>query len=172
MKHEPDPNRLLDDILGEISPPHFRAEMLERTLKQVRRQRQLRQLNHGLLAAAVIMVAGFMAWRIYAPRSQRPALPIAMVNLVSSRPVSPSMIVESNTNFVHTITSLGTTVAIVQTQTSHPEMRELNDDELLAMVNGQPALLVRRAPHQAELLIVDAATQIPHPAEELGAFQP
>ena len=172
MKNEPDPNRLLDDILEEISPPAFRAELLERTLKQVRHRRHLRQWNQRLLAAAVIVMAGLFAWRTYAPRSQRHALPVARLNWVSSKPLSPAMIVASNTNFLHTITSLGSTVAIVQTQTSHYQLRELNDEELLAMVEGKPALLVRQTPHEAELLIVDSATQMPHLAGEPGTFQP
>ena len=172
MKNEPDPNRLLDDILEEISPPAFRAELLERTLKQVRHRRHVRQWNQRLLVTAVIVMAGVLAWRTYAPRSERHKLPVARLNWVSSKPLSAAMIVESNTNFLHTITSHGATVAMVQTQLAHPELRELNDDELLAMLGGRPAVLVRRTPHQAELLLVDAATEISRPVEEWGPVRP
>jgi len=60
MKTEPEIERLLADVLEEAAPPDFRAELLDRTLKQVRRRRHLHQWNQGLMAAAFITTLGFL----------------------------------------------------------------------------------------------------------------
>ncbi|MDB6019555.1 MAG: hypothetical protein JWR19_4044 [Pedosphaera sp.] len=171
MKNESDPNRLLDDLLEEIAPPAFRADLLDRTLKQVRHKRRLRQWNRGVLAAALIMLAGFLVWRVPAPRNQMPESLAITLNTVSSKPLDPSMVVTSDTKSVPIITSSSSTLALIQIQSSNQELRELNDDELFAALHGQPVLLVRQAPHQAELLLVDSATHLSHPADEQESVQ-
>ncbi len=51
MKNDEHDDRLLDDLLTGSGADDFRAEMLNRTLGQVRRRKLARQWGRGTLAA-------------------------------------------------------------------------------------------------------------------------
>jgi hypothetical protein len=168
MKLEPDAERLLADVLEEAAPPDFRAELLDRTLKQVRRRRHLRQWNQGLLAAAFIATLGFLVWKTRAPKDTNQGAPGETLEIVTSQPLSPAMIVRSSPGLVKPISSSGSALAIIETGPFSDGFRELSDEELLAFTAGKPSVLVRQGPHQAELLIVDSAAEVVSPADRLS----
>jgi hypothetical protein len=167
MKPEPDADRLLADVLEESAPPDFRDALLDRTLKQVRRRRHLRQWNRGLLAAALISTVGFFVWKSRAPKVTNLGAPGEALEIVTSQPLSPAMIVESSPGMVRMISSSLSTVAIIETSPFGDGYRELNDEELFAFTAGKPSVLVRHGPHQAELLIVDPTVEVVSPADKL-----
>src|SRR5260370_2581868 len=115
MKMEPDAERLLADVLEEAAPPDFRAELLDRTLKQVRRQRRVRQWNQGLLAAAFITTLGFLLWKSRAPKDTNQGAPGETLEIVTSEPLSPAMIVSSSPRTVKMISSSPSTLSGLQT---------------------------------------------------------
>ena len=168
MKMEPDAERLLADVLEEAAPPDFRAELLDCTLKQVRRRRHLRQWNQGLLTAAFIATLGLLVWKSRAPKDANQASPRETLEIVTSRRLSPAMIVQSSPGLVEMISSSRSALAIIETSPFSHDFRELNDEELLAFTAGKPSVLVRQGPHQAELLIVDSTAEVVSPAERLN----
>lgn len=167
MKNENEHGRLMDDILEEIAPPAFRAELLDRILKQAQRRNRMRRWNNGVFTTAVIAVIGLFAWRMHVPEKGKQEQPLSGLTVVTSKPLAASMAVESNPGSVTVISSFPSTITVVETSPSAHDYRELNDEELLAMVAGTPSVLVRLGPHQAELLVVDASTHAALPVEEL-----
>jgi hypothetical protein len=166
MKND-DPNRLLDDLLAETAPADFRAGLLDRTLKQVRRKQLVRQWGRGTLAAAVVATAGLLVWRAPVPSGQRPATPPpASLILVSSQPPDPALMVTSSGGSFSTIATDVATLTVTETSPANSHVRELDDDQLFELTKGTPTLLVRHGPHDAELLIVDANDRIVSPGAD------
>jgi hypothetical protein len=168
MKLEPEAERLLADVLEEAAPPDFRDALLDRTLRQVRRRRHLRQWNQGLLAAAFIATLSFLVWKARSPKDTNQGAPGETLEIVSSQPLNPAMIVESSPGMVNMISSSLSTLAVIETSPFGDGYRELNDEELLAFTAGRPSVLVRHGPHQAELLIVDSAAEVVSPVDRLN----
>ncbi|SRR5258708_6336929 len=168
MKPEPDAERLLADVLEEAAPPDFRAELLDCTLKQVRRRRHLRQWNQGVLTAAFLTTLGLLVWKSRAPKDANQAPPRETLEIVTSQPLSPTMIVESSPGQVKLISSSRSALAVVETVPFRAGFRVLSDEELLAFTAGKPSVLVRQGPHQAELLIVDSTAEVVSPADRLN----
>ncbi len=166
MKLESDTERLLADVLEEAAPPDFRADLLDRTLKQVRCRRHLRQWNQGLLAAAFIATLSLLVWKSRAPKETNQSAPAETLDIVTSQPLNPAMIVQSSPGLVKMISSSASALVVIETSPFGDGYRELNDEELLAFTVGKPSVLVRRGPHQAELLIVDSAFEVA-PADKL-----
>src|SRR5882724_2340827 len=168
MKTEPKVERLLADVFEETAPPDFRAELLDRTLQQVRRRRHLHQWNQGLLAAAFITILGFLVWKTRAPKDTNQGAPGETLEIVTSQPLNPAMIVQSSPGLVEMISSSPSALVVVETSPFGDGFRELNDEGLLAFTAGKPSVLVRQGPHQAELLIVDSAAEVFSPADRLN----
>lgn len=153
MTRQNDNERLLKEVLAE-SDDGFHEALLGETLRLVQRRKRVRMLQRagGALAVVAIIVAG--VWRIPPAPDVRP--PIGLVRsyqltvsqslpasqIITSHPLTESQQVVSvaTVSIVHTIDKLGT-------------YREVDDDELLALA-PQPAALVRRGPHEAELLFL------------------
>lgn len=163
MKNETESNQLLDDILEEVAPSSFRAELLAQTLKQAHRRNRARRWNQSLLALAAVAFAGLLALRMQVPRKVPQASPVRGLAVVRSVPLNPSEVVETVPGSAHVIGSSSGAVAKVETQ---PSVQMLNDSELLALMDGTPSVLVREGPHAAELLIVDASTSIARPVDD------
>jgi hypothetical protein len=166
MKNETEPNRLMDDILEEIAPPAFRADLLDRIVKRAQRRSRARRRNQRLFATALVMIIGLFVWKTHTSRNENQDSTSTALNVVNSRPLSPSMVVESFPGSVDVIHSFSGMAALAETGPSGHDFRELSDDELLALMPDTPSVLIRRSPHEAELLIVDASTQTAHRADE------
>lgn len=148
--------RLLADVLGEGIPADVRNGLLHETLRLARRRRRFRQGRRASSALAVVVGLGLLLWHRF-PSNLRPtgspAKPYTIVRTqplppaawVATRPLSPANLVVS--------ASIG---HIVVTAKTDAPVREINDDELLALV-AKPAALVRRGPHSAELVFVNLA---------------
>jgi hypothetical protein len=159
MKHRTDPERLLDDVLEESIPPGFRGELLEQTLRQVRRRKRARRVGQSLLITALLVGLPLALWK----RTPPPAATIAVRpqpdGLVRSRPLPPSMIVETRSGSVYFVASSAITVIPVETRRGENLFREIDDDQLLALAGGRPVALVRQDSAHAEFLVLDSADQ-------------
>jgi len=131
---------MLAAILAEDSPAGFREAMLGETLRMARGRRRFRQ---GRRAIAVCAVAGLLAiciwrqWPAPAAASRETIAAAPVYTLVLSRPLPASEIVA----------------------TVSGGYRTLNDDQLLGLVAGEPAALVRTGPGSEELVFAKAGDE-------------
>jgi hypothetical protein len=148
--------RWLTDILGEGISAEFREGSLNETLRAVRRRRRFRQGRRAASALAVVVGLGLMVWHQFpsgrgsAGSSAKPytlvhTQPLPPAAWIVTRPLSPAKLLVS--------APLGN---IVVTAKAAVPVREINDDELLALAPG-PVALVRYGPHSAELVFASAA---------------
>ena len=147
-------NPLLDDVLTE-GDSEFRNELLERTLQQVRRRKRVRQLNRTLLTATLSVGLLLTVWKAYFPSSHSAKSELPALDVVTSHPVAPSMIVETGIGAVSLISSSNAHLAVVHTQFGDGLFQEIDDQELLALLAGRHVALVREATGRAELLFLD-----------------
>jgi len=145
----------LDDVLTEGVSPEFRDELLERTLDRVRRSKRVRQLNQTLLAGTLSAGLLLMAWKAYFPSSHSARSELPALEVVTSHPLAPSMIVGTELGAVSLISSSDAGLAVVHSQFEEGLFQEINDQELLALFTGRPVALVREASGRAELLFLD-----------------
>ena len=73
---------------------------------------------------------------------------LPLTALVTTQPLSIEEVVVTVAN-----------ASFVTTTADRGEFREISDDDLLALAGPRPAALVRRGPHAAELIVLDAADQ-------------
>lgn len=168
-----DSKRLLDELIEETAPAAFREALMHETLRRVRRRRRVRALNQGLSLVALFTVLLALAWRAFV--FQQPSLEPAQVqprrleqpsyHLVRSQPLDQAMIVETRPGAVATVLSAPGGVAIVQTMPGDHLFHELTDEQLLGLLAGRPAALVRYSPQQAELLFLNPQDQNGFPVQ-------
>jgi len=144
----------LDDVLTE-GDSEFRNELLERTLQQVRRRRRVRQFNQGLLTVALSLGVLLAVWKAYFPSSHSAKSELPALDVVTSHPVAPSMIVETEIGAISLISSSDADLAVVHSQFGDGLFQEIDDQELLALLAGRHVALVREATGRAELLFLD-----------------
>ena len=162
MKMKSEAGQLLDEVLAEDLPADFRSRLLEGTLRQARRQKQFNRWNRGILAA--VLLAACLLWA----QKQKPRAPVEarkepapeLLKIIVSRPLAPGMIVNSAPGFIREINSANRLPAYIATDSSRHTFQEVTDEQLLAFAAGKPAVLVRHAPHDAELLVFDATDQL------------
>jgi len=65
------------------------------------------------------------------------------------------MVIRTGPGSVVVVASSPRTFLLVETGSIKDPFRDINDEQLLALVAGRPAALVRPGPHQAELLFVN-----------------
>jgi hypothetical protein len=153
MRNDSNRDCLLEDVLGEAASPVFRGRLLERGLQEVRHRRRLRQLRRGILTAACVGLAVALAARFAVFEGVRSAKANSL--LVRSRPLSAGMITGTKPRGVGLVNSVNTSVAFVRS--SAGLYRVVGDEELLGLVAGRPAALVRRGPSEAELVFGNPA---------------
>jgi hypothetical protein len=149
-----------NDILSEVAPSEFREALLNQTLSRVRRRKQARRLGKGAIVAALIIGTGLLLWQGRTNKTVKPPnLEVSKVEVIRSRPLAASMVVVTVPGLVELVSSKSTEIVFVDTEAPQQEFRRINDEELLALTEGKPAALIRKGPHEAELLIVDARGQ-------------
>ncbi|MHB8523088.1 MAG: hypothetical protein ACYDH9_20345 [Limisphaerales bacterium] len=150
------PENLLDDVFADAVSPAWRDALLEQTLRQVRRKRRLRRASQGmaLVAVVAVLIAGsFGVWRTVQPSWLRVVTGRGALEMVTSRPLRPGMLVETRPGAARLVATTPGTVAFVESTRS--SFREINDEELLALLNGHPAVLIKRGPNDAELILLN-----------------
>jgi hypothetical protein len=147
------PDEFLSDVFGE--PDEFRAALLEQTLRQVRRRRLFRHCKQGFAAVAGVVAVAFVCWRTVQPTALRLPAKAPDLVVIRSQPLPPSMIVETRPGVAGVVVSSASTYALVETGASKRLFREIDDEQLLALLSGKPAALVRRGPNQVELIFLN-----------------
>ena len=143
--------------MGEAASPDFRAAVLTGTLHEARRRRAARHRNRALMAVACLLVLGGVAlWRRgWGPQLTPTVAQLPGLVVVHSAPLDPKLVVETRPGAVNIVRNDGTTYAVVETSDGHGLFQEIDDDQLLALLSGHPAVLVRRGPGQSELIFLD-----------------
>ena len=65
------------------------------------------------------------------------------------------MVVETKRGMVRVVLSSDSTFEMVETGRSRSQFREIDDEGLLAFMQGKPVALVRHGPNQAELIFLN-----------------
>jgi len=157
MSDRSEPQQLLDDVLAESAPADFRAAALNGVLRQVRRRRRWRHARHAAGGLAVLLLATIMAWQHPAKKIIAP-LPVASgpapknFQLVETQPFPAAAIVSSQ-NFAE-IPTVSTAPGIAEV-TAAASLHFINDTQLLALLAGHPAALVRTGPNSEELVFAN-----------------
>jgi hypothetical protein len=150
---------LLSDVLAEDSDSEFRTVLLDHTLQIVRRKRRFRKARNVAYASLMVTAVAFVSFHFLShnpPISKRFETPYLLVRteplpgnaVLSTTPDQSTKVIAS---------SSAVEMAMVATSQHAGMLRQLDDDELLALLPS-PALLVRRGPHLAELVFADSAT--------------
>ncbi|HEX5218161.1 MAG TPA: hypothetical protein VFZ59_01220 [Verrucomicrobiae bacterium] len=164
MNREPDKERLLADVLGTEPDAEFSAGVLAQTLRGVRRQRRVRQVRRSG-AVLVVLVAAALASSHFLRNNTKPELarlpqPTSYqptsYQLVTTHPLTPDQLINTQALSPEQ-QAVSARVAVVQT--SPGGFGEIGDDELLSLAAPNVVALVRRGPHEAELVFVSAPTE-------------
>jgi hypothetical protein len=157
MNERTDKEALLADVLAEESRAGFSAALLGETLRHARRRRQWRRVRRAGGALAVLLLAGFVVWqsqpRRMAPTEMaQPQLAPRAYELVVSQPLTVGQQVSTQPLAIERFSPAQAAVAQVRTRLGG--FCEVGDEELLTLAEPQIAALVRRGPHEAELVFV------------------
>jgi hypothetical protein len=155
MKPRTDHERLLADVLAAEADPAFSAGVLAATLRQAQRRRRGRQVRQCGGALAVLLAVAFGASPLFrsSPKLESVQLPSPpSYRLVLSQPLPPDQIVSTRSFALHQTVTFTETVNVVQTTPGG--FREIGEDELIALAAPSVVALVRRGPHEAELVFV------------------
>jgi hypothetical protein len=147
-------DRLLNDVLEDGTSPEFRASVLERTLREVRRHRRVRKARRGALIAASLLSVSIAIWRSVGPNSL--IRPGAACELVPTQPLPAAQVVETKDGAAKVIMTAASNAPIeFGTLPEGGRFTEFNDSDLLNLLAGKPVALVRLAPHQAEIVFLN-----------------
>ena len=162
MNNRTDQKSLLADVLAEASPTDFREAMLAETLRLARRRRQFRQVRQ---AAGVLAVIGLLAVLVAQQFSRQPdvSMPLAKkivkqsYELVRTQPLPAGALISTRKfSEAQFAASVSTVVAVA---TVSGGFRQINDNELLALLADKPAVLIRTGPNSEELVFANPEDQ-------------
>ena len=165
MSRRTDHEELLADVLAEESHAGFSDAVLGETLRSARRKRQWRQARRAGVVAGLLFVAGYGVWQRLPRGNQTLELaqpPVAAMpyQLIVSQPLLQMQIV--TTQPLPAESSLVAEFTTPTIRTYDGGFREVGDDELLVLAAPQTAALIRRGPHEAELVLVPFAEGPPN----------
>ena len=153
---------LLDDVLAEAATPEFRAALLAESLRLARCRRRWRHARNAGGALAVVILAALFAWPHW-PGKISSAPPLAKIpaaksyRLVGTQPLPPGAVVASG-NF-SAVKMISSETSAVQIATASGGYRRINDAQLLALVGGHPAVLIRTGPDSEMLVFANPEDQ-------------
>lgn len=164
MNKRTDNERLLEDVLAAETEGGKREASLENVLRLARRRRT-RAARRVVSSVAVVVVSVIAFVRFNHPTQMKPEVAQAassVTNLiwVTSQPLPVGAIVASRALLPEQIVTTIEMPNIVHTMPG--DYREVDDDELIALTAPQVVALVRRGPHEMELIFV---TEQPRHAE-------
>lgn len=155
MNRQTDNERLLADVLTPEADPGFSATLLAETLHRARRRRRVRQLRRyggalAVLLAVATLISSYILRRTVTPELAQLPQPLSY-HLVVSQPLAPSQRVSTQPL---ARSQLVAPAATHEVRTAPGGFREVGDDELMALAAPRVVALVRRGPHEAELVFV------------------
>lgn len=164
---------LLGDVFAEGASRDFREALLGEMLGAARRRRRFRKARGAVMLLALALCAILViSARQRLPRQQAAnatAEPAAIVSpsqtacrLVRSEPLPEDHIIKTR-SFSNT-GDWRPEPAFVAVTTISGGYREVTDDQLLSLLAGRPALLVRTGPHSEGLVFANPRDQEGFPA--------
>jgi hypothetical protein len=166
MNRRTDNDDLLADVLAETAPAGFREALLGETLRLARRRRRWRQTRRVAGMAVILGLLGFVVWQKNVPTKQVVHAPIEKAMKENYKLVRtglfPSVAIVVTKPLV--TGQLGGLANVEIVQTTAGNFRVINDDELLALVSGKPAVLIRTGPNSEELVFTNPEDQKGFPA--------
>jgi hypothetical protein len=152
-------NELLDDVLAEAAPAGFREALLDKTLRVVRRRRQIRRARN---VAGMFIIVGLLGIFVWQKTLKKPSMSIVPQGprlaqkgyaLIRTQPLSAVDVVTTHPPSAVPFITSAATVEIVETTSGH--FRMINDQQLLALVAAHPAVLVRTGPNSEQLVFAN-----------------
>lgn len=159
MKRRTDQEQLLNDVLADEVAPGAKAASLDQMLRLVRRRRRQRLAQK--CAAALALIAAVGVGLFFPSGRQKPtaeqareghhppgcetvtSFALTSEQWVTTQPLKPGQLVRSESSVLVVHTAVG-------------DVPSINDEELLELVRPNIAVLVRRGPHETELLFVES----------------
>jgi hypothetical protein len=165
MKNPCENKRLLSDVLAEGADESFRDALLGQTLRLAKRRRHFRKARRAGLGFAIVAGLVLIASHFFAPDApgrktvERPSFVNTSAKdgpyrLVLTQALPSTSVITTRSSRSVTVATSGGNIQIVTTTAAPHDVRQLDDDELLALLPS-PALLVRRGGHSAELLFAN-----------------
>lgn len=140
-----------EDLSGDYS-----AEMLARTLREVRvRRRRAATIRSGLLAAGALVVGLLLAMRM-SRRWANPDPGRIGPTIVRTEPLGPGLLVQPSAASVTVLGSRIDTVSVVETIAPDAQLEWLDDARLFGVAEGQPIGIVRPEYATAQVVWADA----------------
>lgn len=158
--------QLLDDMLGDSASPEFRAALMDKTLRSARQRKRVRRLNLVLGVTALAGVFVLTILELRAPTSVRNPLPQSDSLVANSQKLSSVPMVSTRQAAVeNTISSDSSPVLTIVQTTEAARPREINDQQLLALLADKPAAPVYRGTHKAELILFNSEAEKGFPVQ-------
>ena len=159
MNRRTDNERLLADVIAGESDAGFHEALLDETLRLVRRRRRFRQARRA--AIAVVLLAGLatMVWQRLPTHVVAPGAKKGSYAIIRTQPLPRSALVATRRFPADQLVASIAMKHIVETSTARRLYRDVDDDELLAMLAPKVAALVRLGPNREELIVLDQAGQ-------------
>lgn len=145
------PSDLLREVMEQSASAEFQTKSFEKMLLAARRRKQVRQLSWSGIAVAVGVIA--LIGVLHRPTKDLYPSKFS-VAIVHSQKLSPEMVL-STQQTVEQVKSSQFTIATIHTQ--EDGYRLVDDNELLRILAGHPAALVRQGDGHAELVFVNPA---------------
>jgi hypothetical protein len=149
---------LIEDLFHDVLSDDLRARLLAETLRAAHRRIWRRRVTLAALPLAALLVALLILRPAPRPNTgEAVAARRPSVFIVSSTPLPDSMIVRTRQDAVELIETGSTALAIVQTPDGARSVQEISDGQLLALLAGRPAAIVRASANdrRAQLLLLD-----------------
>lgn len=153
--------KLLNDVLAETSPADFREALLGETLRLARRRRHFRQTRQTIGVLGVFIFLAILGWQNW-PTQSVASKPIAekaartSYKLVRTQPLPENDLITTRQSSAKIVASISD---VAQISTAGGGFRQINDNELLALLAGKPAVLIRTGPHSEELVFANPMDQ-------------
>lgn len=149
-------DELLDEVLGETATPSFRTGSLDQMLAAVKQRRRARRTHIQVLTAVCLMASIGLFVRLI-QKQHLGSLNRPEPLLVYTQPLPAGMIVATQPILINTVSSFGSSVALVENLPPDELFQTIGDDRLLALLAGRPAALVHSHFGAAELVFLNPA---------------
>jgi hypothetical protein len=153
-----DQEQLLNDVLGDGPNADQNGAALAQLLQLARGRRRRRRIQRG--ASVMILLAAIATIWWIQPRPPNPGSQLAGNPVVSpshvtitSYALAPDQIIRSQPMTPDQVINSSDFVRIVQTTSAN--VQSVSDEELLELARPNIAALVRRGPHEVELVFVE-----------------
>jgi hypothetical protein len=159
MNRRSDNERLLADVIAGESDAGFHEALLGETLRLVRRRRRFRQARRMAIAVALLAGLATVVWQRLPTHVVVPGREKGSYAIIRTQPLPQSALVTTRPFPADQLVASIAMKHIVETSSARRLYRDVDDDELLAMLYPKVAALVRLGPNKEELIVLDQTGQ-------------